>query len=217
MDCSTYGSLPRAHSSFKLPAMESRRGRKRSPIKIRATRSRRRRSETAGRPETQSAYATPACLPRAPPLPACLPASLAAEGGTLAARGVGGCCNLQSAGATRGVDENTTNNIRGKRQEALFRIFGESQAVFSPPPQTHTGNDSARTRAEMKNPLYWALLVGMSVLLMEQGERCISISHVWLWGLSLLSRSDALCCRSSLAVSLLFFSASVGLQRCLLI
>lgn len=51
----------------------------------------------------------------------------------------------------------------------------------------------------MKNPLYWALLGGMSVLLMEQGECCISIFHAGLWARSLLSRSDALCCRSSLA------------------
>lgn len=97
---------------------------------------------------------------RAAGLPGAPPASLTAEGGTLLSAAL--------------VDAVTSSQSAGARtwRKALFRIFflGESQAVFFFFPWGDTERQTNNTSVNMKNPLYWAMLVGMTVLLMEQGK-----------------------------------------------
>ncbi len=57
--------------------------------------------------------------------------------------------------------------------KALFGIFRDSQAIFPDDITRQTNN----RLINMKNPLYWALLVGMTVLLLEQGKWWIC--HPW--------------------------------------
>ncbi|XP_029956546.1 neurotrimin [Salarias fasciatus] len=55
--------------------------------------------------------------------------------------------------------------LRGLEGKPLFGIFRHSRANFVGRQRTR----GRRRGANMKDPVYWALLVGMSILLMEQG------------------------------------------------
>lgn len=70
-----------------------------------------------------------------------------------AQRCVGGCCTV-------------TQEDRGL-EEKHFSGFSQTHRLFSHEDITHKTNN---TPTNMKNPLYWAMLVGMSILLMEQGK-----------------------------------------------
>lgn len=62
----------------------------------------------------------------------------------------------------------------GGLEEKHFSGFCDSQAIF--PRRHHTKDQQIDT---MKNPLFWALLVGMTILLMEQGKDRGSVGHPW--------------------------------------
>lgn len=51
-------------------------------------------------------------------------------------------------------------------KKSTFRDFQRLAGYIFPDDITHQTNRSIN----MKNPLYWAMLVGMTVLLMEQGK-----------------------------------------------
>lgn len=72
-----------------------------------------------------------------------------------------------------------------KEEEALFPDFHRVAGCI-PPADRDSERQSKNTAANMKNPLFWAALVGMSVLLMEQGK---SWTLVCLLGFFLSPRS----------------------------
>lgn len=65
------------------------------------------------------------------------------------------------------VDVVQADSWTGGLEEKHFSGFSESHTLFFSDDITQQTNIRS---TNMKNPLYWAVLVGMTILLMEQGK-----------------------------------------------
>lgn len=66
------------------------------------------------------------------------------------------------------VDALQSDRRTGDLKKSTFRDFHRHAGYFLSNDITRQTNNN--TAIKMKNPLYWAMLVGMTVLLMEQGK-----------------------------------------------